>query len=129
MRIQSLISVVILVLAGSCAEMHMPSGGVHVRVENASNFPMNQIEVGFPDTLVSYGDLPPGSKSAYREVPAAYDIAGVTMTVGEKKLRLQPVDFVGEEPLKPGLYTYVLIVRAPTGTSDYSLTMEVRSDE
>jgi hypothetical protein len=41
-------------------------------------------------------------------VEKAYRIASTWVVTGSDTVRLQVIDFVGEKPLNPGRYTYVL---------------------
>jgi len=94
-----------------------PSGeSVRVRVRNGSGFDFAGVEVRFPDgTRLSQGPLASGASSDYADAgdPVyGYAWAKVTTAPGPpadgRVLVLQPIDYVGEQALEPGRYTYVL---------------------
>lgn len=103
-----------------------PSGeAVQVRVRNASGQDLTQIRVGFPDgTRSGFGQLAPGAASDYVDTTGpVYGYAYVEAWVDGRKLVVQPIDYVGETPLAPGRYTYVLDVD-PSG----DLTLALAKD-
>jgi hypothetical protein len=101
------------------------SGPVDIRIRNASAEIMEDIVVGFPAGVggspvapgqgesgdVSYGTLEPGAMTPYRLIEKAYRYAYVEAVARGRSVVLQPIDYVGEELLEPGRYTYELDLR------------------
>ena len=81
---------------------------VEVRVGNASQADFTSLVVEFPDGPVPYGALGSGDVTAYREAEGAYRYTSVSLVAGGQEYAVVPFDYVGEEPLEPGRYTYVL---------------------
>lgn len=79
-----------------------------VRIRNASTTGFDRVVVGFPEQQETYGALSAGSASAYRTVALAYRYAYVKVEANGEERVLQPIDYVGEEPLGAGRFTYVL---------------------
>jgi hypothetical protein len=80
-----------------------------IRIQNATGENFDRVRVYFPDRCeVDYGAVAKGSLSAFRGTRRAYRYAGLKVTVGDRELSLQPIDYVGERELAPGRYTYVL---------------------
>ena len=80
-----------------------------LRVENRGSSNLQDLTVWFPSERVEFGDVPAGQTSGYRLVfGGVYQYAAYEITVdGERKI--QPViDWVGEVPLLPGTYIYVI---------------------
>lgn len=80
-----------------------------LRIENRGSYDLQHLTVGFPRERVEFGDVPAGQISSYRLVfGGVYQYAAYEITVdGERKT--QPViDWIGELPLLPGSYVYVL---------------------
>ena len=80
-----------------------------LRVENRGYSDLQDLTVWFPRERVEFGDVPAGQLSGYRLVfGGVYQYAAYEITVdGERKI--QPViDWVGETPLLPGSYIYVI---------------------
>ena len=98
---------VALAVAG-CRSTTAPSD-VEVRVRNASTFDFESVVVQFPTSREDYGAVAAGNASGYREVETAYRIATVEVIVEGELLRLQVIDYVGEQRLPPGRYTYRLL--------------------
>ena len=117
--------VVLLSLAG-CDSPLLPLGGgdVEIRIQNASSFPFERVDVVFPEDQISYGSIRANSASDYRDVSKAYRYAYIEVELGGEELVLQPIDYVGENLLRSGRYTYVLNV-----TVEGQLTLEFREDD
>ena len=98
-------------------------GDVEIRIENASTFPFDRVDVVFPEDEVSYGSIRANSASEYRDVSKAYRYAYIEVEVSGEELVLQPIDYVGESLLDSGRYTYILNV-----TVEGQLTFSFRKD-
>ena len=81
---------------------------VNIRVANQSNVPFNEVTVQFPSQRADYGNILPGEITEYREIDKAYRYAYVKAWIEGKEAVLQPEDYVGENLLSGGNYTYVL---------------------
>jgi hypothetical protein len=83
--------------------------GINIRVRNDSAADFDRVVIVFPKQQeVDYGRLARGDVSQFRATAQAYRYAGVRVTIGQRELALNPIDYVGEQPLAPGRYTYVL---------------------
>lgn len=108
----------------ACASTLDDGGLVSMRVENTSGVDFDRVVVGFPEDEVDYGAVAAGGVSGYREVERAYPYAMVEVVIDDETLRMQPIDYVGEELLEPGRYTYVLDLRdGATGATGLELTL------
>lgn len=100
-------------------------GVVEVRVRNGSNLTFDEgVLYVHRDSLI-FSALGPGQETPYQEVDQAYEIATTRVVTGTDTARLQVIDFVGEQPLGPGRYTYVLGFFEGNPTS---LTLDLRTD-
>lgn len=104
------------------------SGGVEVRVENASDVWYDEATLYTLDGPQTYSDLAPGARSPYVSVSVAYRSATTQVVLDGDTLRLQVIDYVGEEPLSAGRYTYVLTVSG-AGTAALVLHQVLRKDD
>jgi|AntRauTorckE6833_2_1112554.scaffolds.fasta_scaffold06021_3 hypothetical protein len=86
------------------------SDEVKIRIENGSDYDMKYLSVSFPDGEIVFGDIKSGEMSIYKDIERAYRYAYVETEIQGKKAVLQPIDYVGESYLSPGLYTYILNV-------------------
>ena len=55
-----------------------------------------------------YGPVSPGSFSDYKPFLFLYNYAYIEVHFNNQVVKLQPLDYVGEEKLKPGKYRYEL---------------------
>jgi hypothetical protein len=94
--------------AADSGEIGMSTTVVRVRVGNRSDVDFDQVVVKFPSQEEAYGRIPASSQSDYRQVAKAYRYAQIEVTIHGKTIALRPMDYVGEEPLAPGNYTYAL---------------------
>ncbi|HUH47280.1 MAG TPA: hypothetical protein VLZ54_09020 [Arenibacter sp.] len=95
-----------LFLLAGCTDRDDALNGVHIRIKNDSGHVYDMVQVGEGDK--SHEDIGPDSFSDYLEYESAYNYAYIHITIGDESYIFQPHDFVGEIPLDPGFYTYVL---------------------
>src|SRR5688572_9991777 len=101
MRTVSMLALLLLVLGPDCGE-----GETEIRVRNGSEVDFTRVIVGNHD----YGDISSGAATAYQSWGRAYSYNFVSLVAGEDTLRIQPIDYVGENPLGDGKFTYVLTI-------------------
>lgn len=99
-----------------------------VRVENASQSVLTEVTVYLPEgETLTATSLGPGERTTYREVPTAFRIATVSGRLDGEPFMIQVIDYVGEEPLGEGEFTYVLDVFDPSSTHP-NITLTLRED-
>lgn len=102
--------------ACACGLVDLGAGPVEVRLQNGSaGLTFSTATLFTTEGPLTYRDVGPGEFTPYVEVEKAYRIATTEVIVEADTLRLQVIDFVGEEPLEPGRYTYVLTVSDANG--------------
>lgn len=75
-----------------------------VRIRNDTEHFLRQVVVNGQ----LYGDLAAGKSSEYRALGVTYQYGSVRFNIGTREMRLTPEDYVGEEPLGKGKFTYAL---------------------
>jgi len=91
-----------------------------VRVSNASAVDFESVRMTLPeDGEHDLGRVPAAGQSAFVAARRVYRYAGFHVRAEGRELVLQPIDYVGERPLAPGRYDYVLNV------NDGRLTVDV----
>jgi hypothetical protein len=96
------------IMTVACSDRDDDLISINIRVKNMSSLIFDEVIVGDEDHV--YKTLSPDTYSEYQEFETAYRYAYIQITSGEEIFVLQPIDFVGEEVLPIGLYTYVLNV-------------------
>lgn len=120
--VKILLVTVFTVIMGSCSDDNTNSL-IEIRVENASNFKFDNIYIHPSSSFATgqgnknYGNLNPNSFSEYKNFDFAFPYGAVQITIDNNKYTLKPIDFVGEEPLKSGKYTYK--ITANTSSNEY----------
>ena len=97
-----------LVLGSTGCDILGPQGAVDIRVRNASSMTFDEGVLYVHMDSILFPGLEPGQTTPYQEVDRGYRIATTQVVTGPDTARLQVIDFVGEEPLDPGRYTFVL---------------------
>ncbi len=107
-----------LVLFAAALSIGCVTGGEdpsEIRIRNVSGFDYDGLQVGEE----TYGRLPAGAETRYREFGIAYRYNYVRLEVEGDEMILQPTDYVGETPLGPGRFTYeVRVVDRAAGQLD-----------
>jgi hypothetical protein len=97
-----------------------------IRVQNATGSELDAVRVYVPAEAqepVDFGPVRSGASTGYREVPVAYRYMRTEVSGAAGSFAIQPYDFVGEEPLAEGRYTYRL------GLVESRLTVDLDLDE
>lgn len=79
---------------------------VNIRLSNVSDFDFENIVVNTSTGMVNFEDVTSGEQTEYKTFEKAYRYAFVELEIDGETYTLQPFDYVGEEPLKNGNYTY-----------------------
>ncbi|MET0571222.1 MAG: hypothetical protein ABWZ79_07325 [Pedobacter agri] len=89
--------------------------GPEIRLSNSSQQNLKNIMVNTGMGEVSFGDLEAGKKTDYKKFTKAYSYAFVKLEINGKTYTIQPIDYVGETPLKDGRYAYQISVNGNQG--------------
>ena len=108
--------------------VHCTYGPLEIRVQNASEVSFDKVLVDFSGQTESYGEVPAGEASAYRTVEKAYRYAYVEVHYADTTAILQPVDYVGERPLREGKYTYQLTLNPDSHSERDRLRLDLVTD-
>ena len=80
-----------------------------MRIENQGTSDLQDLTVRFPRGSVEFGDVPAGQISGYRLVfGGVYHDASYEYTAYGERVIQPVIDWVGQVPLLPGSYIYVL---------------------
>lgn len=109
----------------SCSETAVTD--VNIRIENNSIYNYENIKVQGGITDHTYENLAPGENSIYKTYEYAYSYAFVEIDIEGSTYTIQPIDFIGEERLDPGNYTYIISASESEVQFD-KLSIELRKD-
>lgn len=102
------------------------AASVSIRIENGSALDLDEVLVFFPDQpsrAVNYGSIKKGAVSEYHRTSRAYRYAHIEAKAGNRIFVLRPIDYVGEEELPAGRFTYVIKIQGE------SLSIALRKEE
>ena len=102
-----------------------------LRVENRGSSDLQDLTVRFPRGVAEFGDVPAGQTSGYRLVlGGVYQYAAYEITVDGERIGQPVIDWVGEVPLLPGSYIYVVSCERsceqPLGNYPWINLLEIR---
>jgi len=89
--------------------------GPEIRLSNSSQQNFKNVIVNTGTGEVNFGDLDAGEKTAYKKFSKAYSYAFIKLEIDGKAYTIQPIDYVGETPLKDGRYAYQISVNGTQG--------------
>ncbi len=105
-----------------------PSDKVEIRVKNTGTYSLGSVVLLFPaganisfDHRVDYGSLAAGAASDYVTVPYSYRYTPATVSSGQNSYCPLFYDWVGEDLLPPGRYTFGLGIEEATRLRDHTV--------
>ncbi len=107
----------LLLLLTSCTTKQ-----VHLRVRNSSPYTYDSVVVNTSGGENTYGTIPAGAVSDYKTFDFAYSYAHISLYIDTANYFLLPIDYVGEQKLQSGNYTYEVSVY-DTATHQLGLTL------
>lgn len=113
MRTTYLILYLIIVLS-ACkkdqVDTYQNSGNINIRIQNSTVYQMKELIVDTSGGINDFGTLNANMYSGYKRFDKAYRYAFVSFKINGTTYFIQPVDYVGEEPLANGSYTYKIML-------------------
>lgn len=82
----------------------------NIRIRNNSTHNFCNLVLDPSYTKVNCGVVSQGSETCYRSFEKAYNYAYIQFFVGDKEFTFQPIDYVGEQELGVGHFTYVISI-------------------
>jgi hypothetical protein len=104
-------------LLGACA-------GPGIRVANDTTYVLSQIEITTPSQTESFGTLAPREMSDYVGFSEAYKYAAARFVAAGSQWEINPIDYVDEDELGAGDYTYHLATASTGLDTVYLFTTE-----
>jgi len=101
----------------------LEEGESMIQIHNSSSRIMEDIRISFPDVNLQFGTLSPNETSVPKRAENIYSTPYVEAVVRGDTVIVQPIDYVGEDPLEPGEYTLELFLNENLFNSDDSLAV------
>ncbi|MGB5317719.1 hypothetical protein [Eudoraea sp.] len=92
----------------NCSNDDDGNTNINIRIYNVSEFQFENIIVNTGTGNVNFENIDPGELTDYKSFEIAYHYAFVELEIDGGTYTLQPIDYVGETPLKSGNYTYII---------------------
>ena len=99
---------VLMICCGISCDSLLKDDQVQIRIQNISSFEYLDVRVNTNGGEQNYGSVQSNTFSEYKSFDLAYRYAFVELKIDSDTFTLQPIDYVGEEPLESGNYTYVI---------------------
>lgn len=105
-------------------EQNTNNEDILISIKNNSEQDFSEVRAIFPASatteqrVVNYGAIKSGESSEFESVDLAYRYTEMLVITETDTLRWQPIDYVGEQELEPGKYSYEL--NTYTGPADIS---------
>lgn len=113
----------IIILLTNCQSNE---GNIQIRLKNSSNFDYKNTYIHAGLDEHAFGDLAAGDYSEYHDFKSAYSYTYVQLEIDNKTFVIQPIDYVGEEELDSGKFTYTISIdtskmvnHKPNNRNDY----------
>lgn len=100
------------------------SSEVELRIKNASDRTYSTVEVNSNGAEETYSSVDPGECSSFKPMPYAYRYAAVDIEADGATYSAIPTDYLGEEKLSSGDYTYVLSLSGNGGEGSVMIELE-----
>jgi len=118
-------TIITVLVVTACGKNFLPNRETELRISNNSNSSFDSVIVNSPDGKQVYYNVTAGSSSGYKAFDFLYSYAYIEVHFNNQMLKLQPIDYVGEEKLKAGKYSYKIGI--VSGNQSY-LSLECKKD-
>ena len=121
---KKLFPILLLILFTTCdtVDSDFDPDSVYIRIVNASPIDFMSVTVRFPKSEHTFGRVKSDRISRYQIFEEAYRYGYIEVKTERDTYVLQPIDYVGEQPLRSGKYTFKLDLW------DQYVTLETISD-
>jgi len=82
----------------------------NIRIKNNSGYEFCNVMLNPFNSSTNYGKIKKGKITCYRVFETAYSYAYVNLFINDEEYIIQPIDYVGEQPLAQGYFTYSIAV-------------------
>ena len=108
--ISGAVAAILLLVLGACSSLFSSDDDTLIRLENASAFELTNVTFSSGHDPIDYDRIAPGSRTEYVEVERSYSYGYLKVTADGGEYTIQPVDYVGEEEIGPGRFTFRIVL-------------------
>jgi hypothetical protein len=101
-----ILTIAVTVFFGCSKNSDTNTSEVYIRLSNISEYNFKNIVVNTSTGNVDFENIDSGQMTQYKIFETAYRYAFVELEIEGGIYTIQPIDYVGETPLKNGYYTY-----------------------
>lgn len=107
---KKLFPLLLLVLLTNCdtIDSDLDPDAVYIRIVNSSPIDFSSVYLSFPRDEYTFDTLESVRSSHYQKFEEAYRYGYIEVKTERETYVLQPIDYVGESPLRNGKYTFKL---------------------
>jgi hypothetical protein len=99
---------------------------IQIRVQNNGIYDLTNVKVTSPASgETEYGSISANQSSEYRKHTNSYPMAAITAKIGDQNVHFIPDDYLGEQHLKSGKYTFSITVIEAQGKKHLRLKLIV----
>ncbi|HEU4451917.1 MAG TPA: hypothetical protein VFR81_02620 [Longimicrobium sp.] len=77
-----------------------------IRLENATQLELTNVTFSSGHDPIDFDRIAPGDRTEYVEVERSYSYGYLKVTANGGEYTMQPIDYVGEEEIGPGRFTF-----------------------
>lgn len=112
---------VAVVVFSACGNPTYSGDGTQIRLRNTSPFDITSVTFRPGEPKLEFARIDAGQVTAYVPVASAYRYGYLDVTVQGQRRVIQPIDYVGENVIGQGRFTYVITIEP--GTLDPGMTL------
>ena len=113
-RVKQIIAATIVAATVACGNPFGSDGPTRIRLRNSSPFELTAVTFSPGSERVEFARIGPGATTDYTAVKNAYSYGYFDALVAGTRRTLQPIDYVGENYIGEGKFTYQITIDAQT---------------
>jgi hypothetical protein len=117
----AVLAVAVLGTGAACGDPLAADGDTNIRLRNASTFELTTVTFSPGPAELEFARISPGATTGYVPVIDAYRYGYLDLQVDGVRRTLVPVDYVGENYIGAGRFTYVITIDPTTRNPSVSL--------
>ena len=100
------LAAVLVMALGACDNPFGGDGDTLIRLENATQLELTNVTFSSGHDPIDFERIAPGDRTEYVEVERSYSYGYLKVTANGGEYTMQPIDYVGEEEIGPGRFTF-----------------------